>query len=250
MNQEHYYPDTPLEATILNAKYASYQEIVKILTDWAQKNFFELVISKNEKERRVHLRCKLGGETKLKAIAVRQRTRKSLKTNCPYIFKISYSKKAADGSKWKLLKQKAENNEQAHNHPLTLESFQHLPRSKRALIKSETTALVQQMIRAGNSVPEIRRMIRETDGGSILTYDDIRNWKERACTSTNRAFTDGAECDVLYILQSFAMQSFPPVIIEFQRSVTKSYMCRSIQDCINVLNRFYPPYILYRPKIE
>ncbi|CEP10890.1 hypothetical protein [Parasitella parasitica] len=177
MNQTFYYPEAPLDATVLTAKYASYQEIVKILTEWAQKNHFELVISKNEKERRVHLRCKLGGETKFKDIAVRQRTRKSFKINCPYILKISYSKKAAEGSKWKVLKQKSENNEEVHNHPLTLESFQRLPKFKRALIGSKTTTLVQHMIRAGSSVPEIRRTIRQTNAASILTYDDIRNWK-------------------------------------------------------------------------
>lgn len=62
--------------------------------------------------------------------------------------------------------------------------------------------------------------------------------KEGTYTSTNTTFTDGTECDVLYIPQSCAIPSLPPVIIEFQHSVTKSFMCRSIQYCINVFNRF------------
>ncbi|RCH80281.1 hypothetical protein CU097_003269, partial [Rhizopus azygosporus] len=56
---------------------------------------------------------------------------------------------------------------------------------------------------------------------------------EGTYASTNTTFTDSAECDVLYIPQSSATQSLPPVIIEFQHSVTKRFMCRSIQYCIN-----------------
>ncbi|KAI8968496.1 hypothetical protein BDF20DRAFT_991420 [Mycotypha africana] len=52
------------------------------------------------------------------------------------------------------------------------------------------------------------------------------------------AFTDGTECDVLYVPQSSAFSSLPPIIIEFQHSVTKSFMCRCVQYCINVYNRF------------
>lgn len=52
---------------------------------------------------------------------------------------------------------------------------------------------------------------------------------EGTYTSTNTTFTDGTEWDVLYIPQSSAIPSLPPVIIEFQHSVTKSFMCRSIQ---------------------
>ncbi|GAN02122.1 hypothetical protein MAM1_0017c01562 [Mucor ambiguus] len=61
---------------------------------------------------------------------------------------------------------------------------------------------------------------------------------EGTYTSTNTTFTDGTECDVLYIPQSSAIPSLPPVIIEFQHSATKSFMCRSINYCVNVFNRF------------
>ncbi|KAG1111649.1 hypothetical protein G6F42_014961 [Rhizopus arrhizus] len=39
------------------------------------------------------------------------------------------------------------------------------------------------MISAGNSVPEIKKTIDGTDGKSILTYDDIRNWKVEAMSN-------------------------------------------------------------------
>ncbi|KAG1089255.1 hypothetical protein G6F42_020024 [Rhizopus arrhizus] len=42
--------------TVLEKKYASSEEIVPILTEWAHKNHFELVIRKNDKDRRVQLR--------------------------------------------------------------------------------------------------------------------------------------------------------------------------------------------------
>ncbi|CEG73026.1 hypothetical protein RMATCC62417_08489 [Rhizopus microsporus] len=51
---------------------------------------------------------------------------------------------------------------------------------------------------------------------------------EGTYASTNTTFTDSTECDVLYIPQSSAIQPLPPVIIEFQHSVTKSFMCRSV----------------------
>ncbi|CEI93008.1 hypothetical protein RMCBS344292_07253 [Rhizopus microsporus] len=51
---------------------------------------------------------------------------------------------------------------------------------------------------------------------------------EGTYASTNTAFTDSTECNVLYIPQSSAIQPLSPVIIEFQHSVTKSFMCRSV----------------------
>ncbi|CAO3699013.1 unnamed protein product [Rhizopus stolonifer] len=57
--------------------------------------------------------------------------------------------------------------------------------------------------------------------------------KERTCTSTNTAFTDGTERNMLYISQSSASMPLPPFIIEFQHMIIKDFMCRSIQYCIN-----------------
>ncbi|CAO0794178.1 unnamed protein product [Mucor circinelloides] len=71
-------------------------------------------------------------------------------------------------------------NENAHNDSLTLEECQLLRKTnKKFLIGSDTIDdVVQKMIGTENSVPEIKKKtIDRTDGKSILTYDDIRNWK-------------------------------------------------------------------------
>lgn len=123
------------------------------------QNHFELVIRKNDKDRRVHLRCKLEGNSTPKHIADRQRRRKSVKTDCPFILKITFSKKAPEDSKWKVLEQDCSKNENAHNHSLTLEECQILLEVKKFLIGSDAIDVVQKMISAGNSVPEIKKKL-------------------------------------------------------------------------------------------
>ncbi|EPB82477.1 hypothetical protein HMPREF1544_10771 [Mucor circinelloides 1006PhL] len=139
MNNKLYYPDSPLPRAVLEKKYASSEEIVQILAEWAYENHFELVIRKNDKDRRVHLRCKFEGNSTPKDITDRQKRRKSVKADCPFILKITYSKKAPDEDfKWKALEQDCSKNKNAHNHSLTLEECQLLPRAKKFLIGSDT----------------------------------------------------------------------------------------------------------------
>ncbi|KAL7312391.1 hypothetical protein PS15m_008153 [Mucor circinelloides] len=72
MNNKLYYLDSPLPRIVLEKKYASPEEIVQILAEWAYKNHFELVIRKNDKDRRVYLRCKFEGNSTPKNITDRQ----------------------------------------------------------------------------------------------------------------------------------------------------------------------------------
>lgn len=68
---------------------------------------------------------------------------------------------------------------------------------------------------------------------------ELLNVKEGTYTSTNTAFTDGTECDVLYVPQSSNSPSLPRIIIEFQHTVTNAFMARAVQNCLNVFNRFH-----------
>ncbi|KAL9551204.1 hypothetical protein PS6_005114 [Mucor atramentarius] len=148
MNNELYYPNSSLP-----------------------RQYWKRIIRKNVEDRRVQLRRKFEGNSTPEDIKDRQR-RKSVKTDCPFIFKLTYSKKAPEDSE-----QECSKNENAHNHSLTLEEFQHLSKAKKLLVGLKIIDVIQKMISAGNSVPQIRKAIDGTDGKSILTYDDIRSWK-------------------------------------------------------------------------
>ncbi|KAL7309946.1 hypothetical protein PS15m_010761 [Mucor circinelloides] len=158
MTENYSPPKYPLDESIFAAKYATHQEIVQILKNWAHKNCFGLVIDKHDKDKRIYLRCKRGGDTRIRVVNEdRQRSKNTIRVQCPYIIKIVYSKKATENEKRRLCKQDEDLNEDKHNHPLDMDQALVLPLAKRSLLGSETIAIVHQMIDAGNTVPEIRK---------------------------------------------------------------------------------------------
>ncbi|KAG0929667.1 hypothetical protein G6F57_012291 [Rhizopus arrhizus] len=58
-------------------------------------------------------------------------------------------------------------------------------------------------------------------------------------------FIDGTECDILYIPHSADLANLPPVIVEIQHTVTREFMCRAVQYCLNVYKRFHVLPILF-----
>ncbi|KAI9020249.1 hypothetical protein CLU79DRAFT_756374, partial [Phycomyces nitens] len=58
-------------------------------------------------------------------------------------------------------------------------------------------------------------------------------------------FIDGTECDVLYLPRSADLVALPPVIVEIQHTVTREFMCRAVQYCLNVYKRFHTFPILF-----
>ncbi|KAI8046962.1 uncharacterized protein B0P05DRAFT_567426 [Gilbertella persicaria] len=46
-------------------------------------------------------------------------------------------------------------------------------------------------------------------------------------------FIDGTECEALYIPHSSDLVDLPPVVAEVQHTVTREFMCRAIQYCLN-----------------
>lgn len=52
-----------------------------------------------------------------------------------------------------------------------------IPEAKRSLLDKESINVAHKMMASGNSVPEIRKTLGGRDGDSILSYDDIRNWR-------------------------------------------------------------------------
>ncbi|KAI8051928.1 uncharacterized protein B0P05DRAFT_562398, partial [Gilbertella persicaria] len=61
-------------------------------------------------------------------------------------------------------------------------------------------------------------------------------------------FIDGTECEALYISHSSDLVDLPPVVAEIQHTVTREFMCRAIQYCLNVYRRFHILSILFLPK--
>ncbi|EIE76720.1 hypothetical protein G6F46_012868 [Rhizopus delemar] len=58
-------------------------------------------------------------------------------------------------------------------------------------------------------------------------------------TAGDSMFVDGTECDILYMPRSADLARLPPVIIEIQHTVTREFMCRAVQYCLNVYKRFH-----------
>ncbi|KAI9482701.1 MAG: hypothetical protein EXX96DRAFT_630710 [Benjaminiella poitrasii] len=52
-------------------------------------------------------------------------------------------------------------------------------------------------------------------------------------------FIDGAECDILYLPHSADLGNLSPVVVEIQHTVTREFMCRAVQYCLNVYKRFH-----------
>ncbi|KAI9249924.1 hypothetical protein EDC94DRAFT_698095 [Helicostylum pulchrum] len=85
----------------------------------------------------------------------------------------------------------------------------------------------------------ISKLITRNQSTVDMITTELLNVKEGTYTSTNTAFTDGTECDVLYVPQSSNSPSLPRIIIEFQHTVTNAFMARAVQNCLNVFNRFH-----------
>ncbi|KAI8098167.1 uncharacterized protein B0P05DRAFT_520766, partial [Gilbertella persicaria] len=58
-------------------------------------------------------------------------------------------------------------------------------------------------------------------------------------------FIDGTEYEALYIPHSSDLVDLPPVVAEIQHTVTREFMCRAIQYCLNVYKRFHILSILF-----
>lgn len=95
----------------------------------AQKNHFDLVISRYDKKRHVHLKCKMTGTATVMKAEDDQRDRKSVKADCPPIIKITYSKNEDDSlhSKREILEPNEKENVDAHNLTSTTDEAQCLP---------------------------------------------------------------------------------------------------------------------------
>ncbi|KAL9538326.1 hypothetical protein PS6_011585 [Mucor atramentarius] len=154
MNNKLYYLDSPLPRTVLEKKYASPEEIVQILAEWAYKNHFELVIRKNDKDR---LRRKLYPKEHYRS----SMKKKICQDRLSFHLEDHLLEESPEDSKWKVLEQDCSKNENAHNHSLTLEECQLLPKAKKFLIGPDTIDVVQKMISAGNSAPEVKKLSME-----------------------------------------------------------------------------------------
>ncbi|KAI8333475.1 hypothetical protein BC941DRAFT_462682 [Chlamydoabsidia padenii] len=58
-------------------------------------------------------------------------------------------------------------------------------------------------------------------------------------TTGDSTFIDGTECDVLYLPRSADLANLSPVVVEIQHTVTREFMCRAVQYCLNVYKRFH-----------
>ncbi|KAI8081856.1 uncharacterized protein B0P05DRAFT_578849 [Gilbertella persicaria] len=58
-------------------------------------------------------------------------------------------------------------------------------------------------------------------------------------------FIDGIECEALYISHSSDLVDLPPVVAEIQQTVTREFMFRAVQYCLNVYKRFHILPILF-----
>lgn len=58
-------------------------------------------------------------------------------------------------------------------------------------------------------------------------------------------FVDGTECDILYMPRSADLANLSPVVVEIQHTVTREFMCRAVQYCLNVYKRFHVFPILF-----
>ncbi|KAI8048336.1 uncharacterized protein B0P05DRAFT_564512 [Gilbertella persicaria] len=58
-------------------------------------------------------------------------------------------------------------------------------------------------------------------------------------------FIDGTVCEALYIPHSSDLVGLPPVVAEIQHTVTREFMCRAVQYCLNVYKRFHILSILF-----
>ncbi|KAL7312134.1 hypothetical protein PS15m_007935 [Mucor circinelloides] len=242
MTENYSSPKYPLDESIFAAKYASHQEIVQILKNWAHKNCFGLVIDKHDKDKRIYLRCKRGDDTRIRVVNEdRQRSKNTIRIQCPCIIKIVYSKKAAENEKWRLCKQDEDLNEDKHNHPLDRDQTLVLPLAKRSLIRSETIAIVHQMIDAGNTVPEIRKTISGTDGETIMNYHDIRNWKVKVQAHDKLKPRD-ADSDVFKFIKFIEEKGY---IVRYQTSTDGKHLqsvffmhCTAIDE-VNILGEVF-----------
>ncbi|CAO3670423.1 unnamed protein product [Umbelopsis ramanniana] len=50
---------------------------------------------------------------------------------------------------------------------------------------------------------------------------------------------DGTECDILYLLRSADFVNLSPSVVEIQHTMTREFMCRAVQYCLNVYKRFH-----------
>ncbi|ORX45534.1 hypothetical protein DM01DRAFT_1368701 [Hesseltinella vesiculosa] len=57
--------------------------------------------------------------------------------------------------------------------------------------------------------------------------------------NTTTSFSDGTECDILYVPRSADLNQLPPVILEIQNVVNDVFMASAIQYCLNVYRRFH-----------
>lgn len=173
-----------LDELIYVNTYESSEEIKLHLKKWAIKNNFALVVDKSDKNKRLHLRCKIGNTCRItvKNPEERKRKRDSFKNDCPFVIKLRF---LTAKNAWAVTRPNKEEQEHLHNHSLSVEGIQVLPEGKRGLIGSKSIRLVTDMIQAGSSVPEIRKTLGGRDGESILSYHDIRNWRAENTSSFN-----------------------------------------------------------------
>ncbi|KAI9010830.1 hypothetical protein CLU79DRAFT_690075, partial [Phycomyces nitens] len=62
--------------------------------------------------------------------------------------------------------------------------------------------------------------------------------------AASTTFSDGTECDVLYMPESNMFSNFPPIIIEIQQVVNIDLMDRAIQYCLNVRRKYKVYHVL------
>ncbi|KAI8981530.1 hypothetical protein BDB01DRAFT_851313 [Pilobolus umbonatus] len=133
-NQALYY-ETAFENKTKHLLFRTSNDAVEFIKAWALENNFILSIDKSEKNRRVWLICNMGKESRVMVSPEeRKRFRNSIKNNCPFMVKVTYSKKRGS---WSFLKQNAAKNEDKHNHPCISNTARLLHDEKKTYIPDE-----------------------------------------------------------------------------------------------------------------